>query len=348
MKKLLILSFILFSVAMFSQTTLLFKDSISKKPSPFIMVFNEQQEIIGTSDELGEFSIENRRKLTNKIFLKSIFYEEKEIAINKLEANKTILLTPLVNLLDEVNIDSKKYAVLTAYYRIYHLVDDELISFIDAEVKYIIKKNTIQKKVLNYRIFDSIASNENTLSKKPFWVPDLKKTSLFEKLNSKFNLIKNKEDNFINIIGKEDRLLYGTIKADINVKNKSNTIIEVLKDSKYFDNVAIQEYYNDELLKTTIKDLKHTRWEVRRNITDEIIKIVPILKGRKEVIDRWEIFIQNVEYISKDEYKTIKKMGYKDYSKSHYTKEFWKGLETFTPLNPLVEKQLNEILVERK
>ena len=346
MKKIIGFCFILFSVAMFSQTTLLFKDSISKVPSPFIMVFNEQQEIIGTSNELGEFSIDNGSRFTNKIFLESIFYEKKELSINNLEDNNTILLTPMVNLLDEIEIDPNRYVVLTAYFRLYHLVDEDLVSFNDAEVKYIFKnKNYIGMEVLNYRILDNFTNKE--YRKKTIRIPNIKKTSLFEKLNSKFNLIKSKEGDFINIIGREDRLLYGTIKTDVNLKNKSNIKIEVLKESKYFDDISIEEYNNDELLKVTIKDLKHIRWGNKREITDEIVKTIPSLKGKEKVIDRWEIFVQSVDYISKDEYKTIKKKGNKVNSISNYTKEFWKNLETFSPLDPLVEKQLNEILIER-
>jgi len=348
MKKLLILSFILFFVSVHSQITLYFKDSISKAPSPFIMVFNEQQEIIGTSNELGKLSVGNRSKFTSKLFLESIFYEKKEISSDKLENNTIILLTPMVNLLDEVEINYKrKYKVLTAYYRVYNLSDDVLDSFVDAEVKYIIKKNSIERKVLNFRIFDTISTKKYKLIT-PYWVPNLKKTSLFEKLNSKFHLIKDKEKGFINIIGEKDSKLYGTIRAELNLKNKSNLIIGPLRWSKYFNNIYIEEYYNDELLKTTIEDLKYRGKISERNVTTDYIKQNPLLKGKEKLVHKNDMFIQSVKYISKEEYKKLMKKGYKDTSISHYTKEFWKNLETFTPLDPLVEKQLNEILIERK
>jgi hypothetical protein len=312
------------------------------------MFLNENKEIIGTSNELGEIYFDHDVKLTGKIFLESIFYEKKEILASKLENNKTILLTPLVNLLDVVEIDNKKkYAVLTAYYRIYNLIDGDLVTFVDAEVVYIIKKNSVQKKVLNFRMFDTV-SRENYKKHKYYWIPELKKTSLFETLNSKFHLIKDEKKNLINIVGIKNRELYGTIRTDLNSENKSNIKIKIIKWTKYFNNISVEEYNSKELLKTTIKDLKYRYKNLKRDVTAYDIKVNPLLKGRKKIESIRELFIQNVEYLSKQEYKKIMKMGYKDTSISHYTKEFWKNLETFTPLDPLIEKQLNDILVERK
>lgn len=347
MRKLILLYFLFFITCGFSQTKLVFIDSISNEPSPYIMLFNEDNKIIGTSNELGEITIEDSLSLTNKIFLRNIFYESKELLINNFGSNETILLNPIVNLLDEVKIDLNKYIVLTAYYRIYNLVDDILTSFVDAEVKYIIKKNSIQKKILNCRIFDTIPVSEyNLKAKNPYWISDLKKTSLFEKLNSKFNLIKDKECDIINIIGKEDKLLYATIK--VNSKNASNIKIETLRRSKYFDGIKEEEYNNEELLKVTIKDLKYRSKEKQLIVTDDYIKFNPLLKGKEIMFNKREIFVQSVEYVSKDEYKKIKKMGYKDTSISHYKKEFWKGLDNYKPLDSLIEEQIKTNLVERK
>lgn len=346
MKKLYIL--ILFSVNIHSQITLQFKDTISNKPSPYIMVFNENKEIIGTSNELGEIYFEDDVKLTGKIFLESIFYEKKEVSASKIENNKTILLTPLVNLLDVIEIDNKKkYAVLTAYYRIYNLIDEDLVTFVDAEVEYIIKKNSIQKKVLNFRIFDTI-SRDNYKKNNPYWVDKLKKTSFFETLNSRFHLIKDEENGIIKVVGKKDREIHGTIKTGLNVNNKSNIFLDVTNETDKIIGIAREEYSNIELLKTTIKDLKYWSRINIRTVTPKYIKINPYLEGKEKLFNKREIFIQSVEYISKEEYKNLKMKGYKDTSISHYTKEFWKNLETFIPLEPSIEKQLNEILVERK
>ncbi|AMC11876.1 hypothetical protein Lupro_11635 [Lutibacter profundi] len=311
------------------------------------MVFNENKEIIGTSNVIGEIYLEKNNKLTDKIFIESIFYEKKEIVINKVEDNSIILLKPKVNLLDEVEIDyKKKYIVLTAYYRIYNSRDDVLVSFVDAEVKYIIKKNSIQKKVLNFRIFD-VASKDEKIN--PYWVDKLKKTSLFETLNSKFHLIKDEEKGVINIVGKKNNKVYGTIKPDFNnINNKSNIVIDITNETDKIIGTAREEYNNEELLKTTIKDLKYWSRINIRTVTPKYIKIDSTLKGTKKMFNKREIFIQSLEYVSKEEYKKLKKKGYKDTSVSHYTKEFWKNLEIFTPLDPLIEKQLNEILVERK
>ena len=349
MRELFIIYSMLFSISVFSQTKLFFKDSITHKPAAFVMVVNEKGKVIGTSNELGEIYLENINESNNKIFIKSIFYEKKGILINKLKNNENILLKPLVNSLDEVFvIDSKKYLALMAYCRVYNLIDNDLKSFVDAEVVYIVKDNSIQKRVLNYRIFDTIPASEyNLKNKNPYWVPDLKKTSLFEKLNSKFNLIEE-DGNSIKIVGREDNVLYGVIEEKGDVNKNSNIEIETFKNSKYFDRIKKEEYYNDELLKVTIKDLKYQRKESVRIIDDAYIKIDSLLRGKEKLFFSSEIFIQDIEYLSKDEYKEIKKIKHKDISVSQYKREFWKSLNNYKLLDSLIEKQINEVLIMRK
>ncbi len=347
MQKILTPYFILFSIIINAQITLHFKDTISNKPSPYIMVLNEKKEIINTSNELGEVLLKDNSKLTNKLFIESIFYKKKEILLNKKEGIQTIILKPLVNVLDEIEIDNKKkYLVLTAYYRIYNSRDTLLVSFVDAEVKYLMKKNSFKKKVINFRIFDVNSINQQF---NPYWVDKLKKTSLFETLNSKFHLLKDEEKGVINIVGKKSNEVYGTIKTGFNnTNNKSNIAIEITNESENIIGITREEYNNEELLKTTIKDLKYWRKDNIRNVTPRYIKHNSSLKGIEKMFNRRELFIQSVEYISKEEYKKLMKLGYRDTSVSHYTREFWKNLEPFTPLDPSIEKQLNEILVERK
>lgn len=348
MKKSLLYLFFFFTVFGHSQFTLNFKDTISHNPSPYITVFNGINEIIGTSNELGEIYFPMNSKLTNSIFIESIFYEKKALIVKELTNNTTIFLTPKVNLLDEVNLDNKnKYAVLTAYYRNCDLVDDELIVFMDAEVKYVIKKNSIETITLNFRIFDTITP-KNYKSYKYYWIPKLNRRSLFENLNSQFHLSKNEEDGFINIVGRENKELYGTVRNHINSKHNSNKQIRVLKSAKLFNGISLEEYNNEEILKTTIKDLKYRFEHSTRNIDANYIKSNPLLKGKKLLINKRELFIQSVEYITKEEYKKLKKKIYQDTSVSFYTKEFWENLGTFTPLDPSIEKQINTILIERK
>lgn len=348
MRKSVISLFLFFSVTAQSQIILHFKDTINNNPSPYITVFNENKIIIGTSNELGTIYLEKNNKLTDKIFIESIFYENKELATNILTNNSIVSLTPKVNLLDEVKLDYKqKYVVLTAYYRSCDLVDDVLNIFMDAEVKYIIKKKSIESITMNFRIFDTIAT-ENYKSYKYYWIPKLNRKSLFENLNSQFHLSMNEEDEIINIVGREDGELYGTVRNHINLKHNSNKQIMALKSAKLFNGISVEEYNNEEILKTTIKDLKYRFEHSTRNIDANYTKSNPLLKGKKLLINKRELFIQSIEYVTKEEYKKLKKEAYKDTSVSHYTREFWKNLETFTPLNPSIEKQINTILVERK
>jgi len=351
MKKSLAFIFVLLSASVYSQITLHFKDSISKKPAAYIMVLNENNEIITASNELGEVFLNKENKLTNSIVLESIFYEKKEINLGELENNTTILLTPMVNTLDEVVIPTnqkKKYLVLTAYYRGYNITDGVLRTFVDAEVKYIKKKKTFKTKVLNFRILDTVSKERQKKSNNPYWINDIKKKTALEKANSKYYLVKTQNKGIINIIGKKDKKVYGTIENESNPQHNSNIKISFRKEGEDFHTIYTEEYDSDNLLTVSTEDVKYICRIVNADITQQWIKVSPELKGLKKHITKNEIFIQNVEYITKEEYKKIMKMGYKDTSVSHYTKEFWKNLEIFSPLEPVLQKQLDEILIERK
>jgi len=348
-KNKLFLLILLSSSNIFSQITLKLIDSISKKPATYVMVLNDQNEIIASSNDLGIVTLNNEVKLTNKIILESIFFEYKEINLEKIQNNSTILLKSKVNILDEVVITAnpkKKYLVLTAYYRIYNITDGVLMSFVDAEVKYIKKKNSFQKKVLNFRIFDTIPKIKYK-DATPYWVKNLSSKTLFERTRNKYYLRKN-DRNEINIIGKKDNKIHGIMKEYTNVMHGSNSIISVVEKELNYTNTYIEEYNSEELLATNIKNLKYQSTTSYVNITPKMIKLSPTLKDKKIKINKKELFIQNVDYVSKEEYKKIMKMGFKDTSISHYNKKFWENLETFTPLEPHIKKQLDELLKERK
>jgi hypothetical protein len=273
-----------------------------------------------------------------------MFYEEKKIELDKLiaDGNKTILLTPKTNLLDEVVIgsSSSKYVVLTAYYRVYNFTNKTVSSFIDAEVKFIIKNNSIQKKIINHRIFDTTPKEEYYISSKnPFYINDLDGKSLLEILNSKFYLIKGNDSGAVNIIGRKDKKLYGIISKTYNPITDSNIRIDVSKRSKYFDGIQVEEYNNQNLSNVTIKDLKYRCSEFSHTSVD----------GKKtDYVNKREIFIENVEYLSKAELKKINKLKKNDISVSRYSKEFWKNLDNFIPLNSVVESDIKKFLIERK
>jgi len=350
MKENILYLFILLSSSnIYSQITLKLIDSISKKPATYVMVLNDKDEIIASSNDLGIAILNDELKLTNKIIFESVFFENKEINLEKSLNNSTILLKSKVNVLDEVVITAnpkKKYLVLTAYYRIYNIIDGVLISFVDAEVKYIKKKKYFQKKVLNFRIFDTIPKVKYK-DVTPYWVQKLSSKTLFEKTNKKYYLRKN-DGNAINIIEKKYNKIHGIIKEDTTLKHGSNIVIHIVEKELNYVNTYIEEYNNEELLATNIKNLKYQSTTSQVDITPKMIKLSPTLKNKKKIINKKELFIQNVDYITKEEYKKILKMGFKDTSTSHYNKTFWENLKIFSPLEPLIKKQLYEFLKERK
>lgn len=350
MKNRIFFLFVLISINIYPQTALYIKDSISKKPAPYIMVLNENNEILTSSNELGKVLIDEGSHLTKRIFLQSIFYEKKEIVLKNLKNKSTIFITPKVNKLDEVVLTNPKgkYLLLTAYYRIYNMTDGVLSTFVDAEVKYIKKGKSFKKKVVNFRIFDKIPK-EKYKKVNPYWVPNLHNETFFKNSNSKFYLLKKDNEDFIKIIDKKSKKVLGTIKTKSNLNHNSNIIITANEEKgDYYNIINTEEYKNDILLNTSIKDLKYKYMIIKRRVTPKRIKILPDLKGKKLQTNVKEIFIQSADYITKKEYREIMKKGYKNTTVSHYTSNFWKNLKIFTPLDPALKKQLEEDLVERR
>lgn len=350
LKQYLLIFIILFSGSVYSQVILQLKDSITREPAPYVTVLDENNNIITASNELGIVVLDEDNKLINTLILESIFYKKKEIISDELTNNSTILLKSKLNVLDNVTITSelqKKYLVLKAYYRIYNLIDDILVSFVDAEVRYILRNKSFKKKVLNYRVFDTISSRQYK-QKTPYWIEDLSFKTLLEKANAKYYLVEKEKNRLIDIVGKRSNKIYGTIKKDSNLNHNSDIIITTKEKADNYTIINEEEYSSDEFLTITIKDLKYKHKTVNITITPKMIKLSPDLKGKKEKVHKRETFIQGIDYVSKKEFKKLMKMGYKDTSVSHYSKDFWKNLETFSPLESNIQKQLDRQLKERK
>jgi hypothetical protein len=99
MKTLTIVLFLI-SFSAFSQTKGVVKDSLSGKPIPFVNIWVENENIGGTSEENGEFTIHTSEKSKNLIF-SAIGYQKKKLPISKVNE---VALKPTEIQLDEVLI----------------------------------------------------------------------------------------------------------------------------------------------------------------------------------------------------------------------------------------------------
>jgi hypothetical protein len=178
-------------------------------------------------------------------------------------------------------------------------------------------------------------------------VANLKTTTLFETLQSKYYLRKKELENSITIENKKNSKIHGSIKSNLNLENDATIRVKVVDDPKKYTNLDIETYNSDTLLTTNILNLVYKCHQSTRNVTAKMIKISPELSGVKKMSSKIEFFIQNTTYISKERYKQIMKIEYKDKTVSHYNKAFWKDLKVFIPLDIKTQKQLNK-LTERK
>jgi len=348
MKKNILYLFILLVNNMFSQITLKLIDSVRNKPASYIMVLNDKDEIITSSNELGIVILNDKTKLSDKLIFESIFFERKEMELKKIQDNSIIILRPKITALDEVVVtsNSKKYLVISAYYRIYNIVDSVLVSFVDAEVKYIKKKNSFKKKVLNFRIFDNYPKDKYKEGS-PYWVVNLKTKTLIEQTNKKYYLKKHGE-NSIDVVDKKDNQIIGKIKTKSDSLQEGHIFLSINEREGNYEIKYTEEYENNNLITTNIKDLIYKSKTSVVKITPKMIKLTPSLKNKKVEIHKVEFFIQDIDHITKKEYKKIIKKGYKDTSVSHYKQKFWKNLENVKPLDSYLQKQLNTTVIERK
>ena len=103
MKKLLAITILLISNLCFSQLKSVIIDSETKEKIPFVNIWVENENIGTTSNESGEFTLENSSG--EFLILSSLGYENKRIEISKI--SDTIFLNSKITELDEVIIKSK-------------------------------------------------------------------------------------------------------------------------------------------------------------------------------------------------------------------------------------------------
>lgn len=326
---------------LFSQKTILFKDSITNKPCPEILVLDDKGKLLGVSNKLGEVYLENR--LVKKIRIDDLSYGKKEILI-KVNKKQEVLLNSFVNRLKDVHLTTKKYMVLTTYYRSYNMIDQTLRNFKDAEVKFIFKKERlIDNIILNHRIFNNTPDIDYDPGGYPY-TPNLEKYTLLEKSIKHFDLVKSEQPDIINIVNKKNGEKYGTLTK----KEKNIVQLDVIKNSKYFNRITLEKYQSNNLKAINNKKLKYKLFVHLRKVTKKYIDEDPYFFGKKEFLYKREFFIQNVNYLTKKEYKELKKRNQNFNTVSDYSKEFWKNLSNYELLPLNLRKQLQTKLSERK
>ncbi|WP_179354324.1 carboxypeptidase-like regulatory domain-containing protein [Winogradskyella vidalii] len=103
MRKILLITLILFTNLIYSQTKGTVLDSISQEPIPYVNIWVENENIGTTSNEIGQFEI--NESLKDKILIFSaIGFKSKKVNSNTIE--KKILLSPEITELEEVLISN--------------------------------------------------------------------------------------------------------------------------------------------------------------------------------------------------------------------------------------------------
>jgi hypothetical protein len=151
MKTLTIVVFLI-SFSAFSQTKGVVKDSLSGKPIPFVNIWVENENIGGTSEDNGEFSIHTSEKSKDLIF-SSLGYQTKKVPISN---SMEVVLKPISFLLDEVLISNPKninHIVLGDSNKQFYLPEPQVVPWILARKFNLNQSNTNTKYIKSITFF---------------------------------------------------------------------------------------------------------------------------------------------------------------------------------------------------
>jgi hypothetical protein len=361
--KLFIIVFILFFTSSNSQV---FQDSLLNYTIPFVEIYSDTGNFIGTTDEKGEITPrlleEIEKSQTINLYTSHILYENKKIKLHNLNKNNRIKLNPITSNLKEVTINydkiKKKYLKLNCYFRSYQINNDRVHYFMDgiADI-YINTKNNKSKvnKIITNRTFEN--KNIKQLDEKgpfqvifkPIGVPTVNEKILFSELIKNYTL-----DSISN--------------NKINIKNKSNKMIGFLSNSELDKSLNIQlKFISEEnpkvmnvlgnesiLYNYNINTNFSTSYKNMRNLISYRELRNYKLKNRKDA-NYQKVDLINEIYILSSEYTDDiidKGHAWDFYSlkPTNYTNNFWQNIQNpyYQPLPESIEKYIKENLTEVK
>ena len=360
----LILLFLNCFVFVYSQHSI--KDAISQESVPFVEIYSNVGNLIGSTDVDGLLSkdlehyilLSNAKNLT---FVNS-FYENKVVTIDDFNKNTVFTMNPIVNELKEVIVSNRKdenqYLILKTYVRSLQINNDRVHYFMDGIVEYYISLKTgkVKLKFLSNRSFENKSIpqlKEKGISRVNFQIvgaPMLSELLDYNTLNKSYVLqkstvhvtIKDKEDNslkgnlYLNPTGTS--LALGIITVDKPKVMKGLGVENILNNytiNSFFSNKEFEDIGFDSLLY-----FKETRnYEIKAK-KDEVTQKVDATH---------EVFVLGYLFSEKMDVKDLNS-NYSLMHSSAYQDNYWEHVNNalFQPLPKTLEKYIEENLTEIK
>jgi hypothetical protein len=341
------------------------KDAISLESVPFVEIYSDTGNLIGSTDVDGLLSkdLENKILLANakRLTFVNSFYQNQVVAIDDFNSNTVFKMNPIVNALKEVVVSNKKdkneYLVLKTYVRSLQINNDRVHYFMDGIVEYYISLKTkkVKLKFLSNRSFENKSIPQ--LKEKGFKVyfqivgaPMLSELLDYTKLSENYGLqkstadvkIKNKEDNslkgnlYLNPNGTS--LTLGIITDDKPKVMKGLGVENILNNytiNSLFSNKEFEDIGFDSLL--YFKETRNYEIKAKKD------------KVTQKVDATHEVFVLGYRFSEKIDAKGLDS-NYSLVHSSTYQDNYWEHVNNalFQPLPIALEKYIEENLTEIK
>jgi hypothetical protein len=363
MKKICFVFVLLLHSFIYSQHSI--KDAISLESVPFVEIYSDTGNLIGSTDVDGSLSkdFENKILLANAKSLTFVnsFYQNKAVTIDDFNSDTVFKMNPIVNALKEVVVSNKKdknqYLVLKTYVRSLQINNDRVHYFMDGIVEYYISLKTkkVKLKFLSNRTFENKSIPQ--LKEKGFKVyfqivgaPMLSELLDYNKLNESYGLQKSTVD--IKIKNKEDNSLKGSLYLNPNgtsltlgiITDDKPKVMKGLGVENILNNYTINSLYGNKKLEDIGFDsllyFKETRNYDIKAKKDKVTQKVDATH---------EVFVLGYRFSEKIDAKGLDS-NYSLIHSSAYQDNYWEHVNNtlFQPLPIALEKYIEENLTKIK
>ncbi len=338
-KFLFLLAFIATSIASIQAQNVVM-DSISKEPIPFVEIYSDKGDILGTTDYNGEIPLVQLNKIKElgceRVYFHHINYHGKDISVKEFSTLTNISLAPLelekINALDEVVVFSKnkkKYIKFTAYFRSVQFNNNRPQYYMDGIVEYYIsnKNGNAKIHILQNRSLKDAAIkqvDEKGMIQTSFnitGVPHLSNFIDFEELKKEYNISSLGKNYSFN----EDKLEIGNIITEngttfLNLEIYSEEKPKVMKlfgTESILKNYTVNAIYNKNI--NVLNDLlyfkEYRQYDIKQKRDSDYTRINCIN----------EVFLTDRELT--DDKPLSKDSFYSFIDESNYDNSFWENIK---------------------
>lgn len=341
------------------------KDAISLESVPFVEIYSDKGNLVGSTDVDGLLSkdLENKILSANTKILTFVnsFYQNKVVTIDNFNNNTVFKMNPIVNALKEVVVSNKKdkneYLVLKTYVRSLQINNDRVHYFMDGIVEYYISLKTkkVKLKFLSNRSFENKSIPQ--LKEKGFKIyfqisgaPMLSGLLDYNKLSESYGLQKSTAD--VKIKSKGDNSLKGSLSLNPNgtsltlgiITDDKRKVMKGLGVENILNNYTINSLFSNKEFEDIGFDsllyFKETRnYEIKAKKD----------KVTQKVDATHEVFVLGYRFSEKIDAKGLDS-NYRLIYSSAYQDNYWENVNNalFQPLPTALEKYIEENLTEIK